>query len=121
MAGCRHHGSWRRVRSEICALVLVGAVVACVIVDVSSLELAVGSPAAHRLSAGWPHAALEPYSTEYHHVDPEAGYRHVTLATLGALPSSICPADRPAGEPAGGSPPGAGAGSRPPPPATPGG
>ena len=36
MAGCRHHGSLRRVRSGICARVLAGAVVACVIVDVSS-------------------------------------------------------------------------------------
>jgi hypothetical protein len=85
MAGCRHHGSLRRVRSEICALVLAGAVVACVIFDVSSRELAAGSPAAHRLSPGWPRAALEPYSTEYHRAAPEAGYMHVTLATPGGL------------------------------------
>src|SRR5690348_1503885 len=119
MAGCRHHGSLRRVRSEICALVLAGAVVACVIFDVSSRELAAGSPAAHRLSPGWPRAALEPYSTEYHHAGPEAGYMRVTLATPVASPSSTCSADPPVPAPAGGNPPGAGAGSRPPPPATP--
>jgi hypothetical protein len=85
MAGCRHHGSLRRVRSEICALVLAGVVVACVIFDVSSCELAAGSPAAHRLSPGRPHAALEPYSTEYHHAGPEAGYMRVTLATPGGF------------------------------------
>src|SRR5215470_7069576 len=91
MAGCRHHGSLRRVRSGSCALVLAGAVVACVIVDVSTLGLAAGSPAAHRPSPGWPRAALEPYSTAYHHPDPEAGYRRVTLATLGPTPSFTRP------------------------------
>jgi hypothetical protein len=85
MAGCRHHGSLRRVRSGICALVLAGAVAACVIFDVSTFELAPGSPAAHRLSPGGPRAALEPYSTEYHHADAEAGYMRVTLATPGGF------------------------------------
>src|SRR6516162_6609763 len=94
MAGCLHHASLRRVRSGICALVLAGAVVACVIVDVSSRELAAGSPAAHRLSPGWPRAALEPYSTEYHHVDLGAGCECVTLATPGAFYRCLAPLTR---------------------------
>src|SRR5487761_1072624 len=34
MAGCRHHGSLRSVRSGICARVFAGASIACVILDV---------------------------------------------------------------------------------------
>src|SRR5215831_7247541 len=94
MAGCRHQGSLRRVRSGICALVLAGAVVACVIVDVSSRELAAGSPAALRLSPGWPRAALEPYSTAYHYVDLGAGCEYVTLATPACLYRCLAPLTR---------------------------
>jgi hypothetical protein len=36
MAGCRHHGSLRKVRSAIRALSLAGVVVACVIGWVSA-------------------------------------------------------------------------------------
>jgi hypothetical protein len=38
MAGSRHHGSFRSVRSLICARLLAGAFTACVIVDVSALK-----------------------------------------------------------------------------------
>src|SRR5215831_19959494 len=92
MAGCRHHGSLRRVRSGIRALVLAGAVVACVIGCVSALELARGSPAVHRLSPDRPRAAVEPYSTEYHYPGPGVGCVRVTLATPGGFTSSGCPA-----------------------------
>ena len=45
MAGSRHHGSLRSVRSLICALVLAGAFTACVIVDVSALKTGSGRAA----------------------------------------------------------------------------
>src|SRR5215469_9518236 len=103
MAGCRHHGSLRRVRSEICTLVLAGAAVTCVIG---------ASPPCH---SAWV-TALEPYSTEYHRAGPEDGDMDVTLATPAVYSSFTRPAGRPAPGPGGGSPPGAGAGSPPPPP-----
>src|ERR1039457_7098894 len=63
MAGSRHHGSFRSVRSLICALVLAGAFTACVIVDVSALELSWGR-AAGRMRFPWRMVAVpcEPYS-----------------------------------------------------------
>src|ERR1017187_429666 len=111
MIGWRHHGSGRSVDSWICARVLAGPAVACVILDVSALELSgsLGLVARYSVCPGpWSRAAVEPYSKAYHHAALQRVSLRVTLATL-----------RPRQSPGRGaeSPPGAGAGSQRPLPA----
>jgi hypothetical protein len=93
-AGWRHHGSRRSVFSAICALVLAGACVTCVI-DASALMLklmssvtALGhrSGALHAVPAQTGGAALpalptEPYSNGNGHTDPGVTSGGVRLAT----------------------------------------
>src|SRR6266702_6055578 len=118
MAGARDHGSLRSVRSLICALVLAGASIACVIVDVSALERlgslrrpralplahglgAVGEPYSQGISPRWRGAGLCECDSRY--TGPSADLHRVSRCR------ATCAGNRP----------GAAAGSRLPPPATP--
>src|SRR5712691_5462573 len=104
IAGARHHGSLRRVRSLICALVLAGASIACVIVDVSALKLTgVAPPAvyahwstdAEHGHGAWTRCRVNPIPKEYHRDGSGRAYPGVTLATSSDLRrKSTCSSSR---------------------------
>src|SRR6516225_11112475 len=126
MAGCRHHGSLRKVRSAICALSRTGVDVACVIAKSPPLRSLRYPPRGGAL-APRSRAGVNLIPVVYH-----CGARYrvsaaVTLATsllyllryviegFGGVPRmALCPAGP---VPGAGSRPGAGAGSRRPLPA----